>query len=68
MVIWVWADNALIVLWAAALGFSSQDVNLAAVLALQDYRSGTNLYEETLGNVFSAYFSTHNNSFLSSLP
>ena len=68
MSIRVWADKLLIVLWTSVLGFSSQDVNLAAVLALQDYRSGTNLYEETLGNMFSAYFSTHNSSFLSSLP
>ncbi|KZV59923.1 hypothetical protein PENSPDRAFT_760252 [Peniophora sp. CONT] len=51
-----------------SLGFSSQDVNLAAVLALQDYHSGTHLYEKTLENMFSVYFSTHNNSFLSSLP
>ncbi|VDC07923.1 unnamed protein product [Peniophora sp. CBMAI 1063] len=50
------------------LSFSSQDVNLAAVLALQDYHSGTHAYEEILGNMFAAYFSTHNDSFLSSLP
>ncbi|KZV66248.1 hypothetical protein PENSPDRAFT_655042 [Peniophora sp. CONT] len=51
-----------------SLGFSSQDVNLAAVLALQDYHSGNTTYQDLLGHMFSAYYAGHNNSFLAALP
>ncbi|VDC05859.1 unnamed protein product [Peniophora sp. CBMAI 1063] len=51
-----------------SLGFSSQDVNLAAVLALQDYHRGSNTYQEVLSDMFSTYYAGHNNSFFAALP
>lgn len=43
-------------------------MNLAAVLALQDYHSGNKTYQDLLGNMFSAYYAGHNESFLAAVP
>ncbi|KAF5349387.1 hypothetical protein D9758_015509 [Tetrapyrgos nigripes] len=51
-----------------SLKFTFYDINLAAVLALQDYRTGNSSFEPVLEKMFDNYPSAHNNSFLVATP